>query len=988
VFFLLGGCAGEKAPVPEEAPKAAAVGAVVPVEAVDPEQAALEKELAEEMQKRAHWRRIGDSAKEAEALIDVGLAQSLLGRKKEAIASLQEAQSIAKTVDYLPGEIRALRSLGVLFWKDDQPEEARRHLVEALGFARQLGDPGQQADLLHAIATSYYDQGRYSEALSSYQEALRLAESADERSSLVADILNGMGIVHSYRGEYDEERRCYDLALKQARRSGKNGLGAKAATLTSLGRFHRRRGELEPARDLFSEAVEINKVLKVPGDEAKVLNHLGGVYLDLGETRKALQEYGEAFEIHRSAENNDGAARALINIGQVHLVDERPDLALEQFQKAWELSRNGDKPRTTAAALHGIGVAQQRLGRTQEAIRILQDALPLRREAGDRLGEASTLLELGKAYQGRKELGPAETAMGKALDLARETRASFVQAAALLAQAELDRDRERLENALQKIEEAINILESVRSDLRGERLRSSFFASKRSYYDFYVDLLMRLDRHNPGRGYAAKALAASERGRVRSLLELLAEGRHEVTRGIDPELRRQESEVAAQLSQIQSELIEELSKKSLDEERVGLLRDRLQQAEEERETLERKIRVKHRRYAEVRYPSPLDLQEIQKHLEEDTALLEYSLGSEGSYLFLVTPDTLEVHSLPKARVIQDQVNRARKGMEAPGGLSFGQYLQAARWLHEKLVAPVRPRLNGKRLLLIAPDGPLYFLSFETLLTGNGGGRDPAALPYLLRDFALAYVPSASVLPLLSDPGNWDGAAKGNFKQFVAFADPDYGPAQVAQGTSRAPTRGASAARAGITGLSRLPRLKGSRIEVRQIADLYRPDDVMIYTGKNANEKHVKQNPLVETAKRLHFAAHGILNEERPALSGLRLTQAGGDDGLLQVYEIFNLDLDAELVVLSACESGLGKEVTGEGLVGVTRAFLYAGAPSVVVSLWRVRDDTAPDLMVDFYEELDQLGKAEALQRAKLTMIEGGRHAHPYYWAPFILVGKP
>ncbi|RPH55509.1 CHAT domain-containing protein, partial [bacterium] len=428
---------------------------------------------------------------------------------------------------------------------------------------------------------------------------------------------------------------------------------------------------------------------------------------------------------------------------------------------------------------------------------------------------------------------------------------------------------------------------------------------------------------------------------------------------------------------------EALSKQSPEEERVDALAERLKRAEDARQELERTIRANHRRYAEVRYPPPLDLQGIQASLDPDWVLLEYSLSEEGSYLFLVTRDGLEVHPLPRTREIASHMERVRAGVASPGRL--GGYVRSARWLYEELVAPVRPRLDGKQILLIAADGPLHFLSFEALLTADVQGSDPAGFPYLLRDFALGYVPSASVLPLLSAAKTRESKAA---KQLVAFADPVYGSGSSGVADSGALTRGAVGERPALQGLSRLRRLRGSGLEVERIAGLYRPDDVMIYMGEDANERHIKRNALVETARRLHFAAHGVLNAERPALSGLRLSKSEGDDGLLQVYEIFNLKLEAELVVLSACESGLGREVTGEGLVGVTRAFLYAGAPSVVVSLWRVRDDTAPDLMLDFYQGLNQLGKAEALRQAKLTMIGAGRHSHPYYWAPFVLVGKP
>jgi CHAT domain-containing protein len=191
---------------------------------------------------------------------------------------------------------------------------------------------------------------------------------------------------------------------------------------------------------------------------------------------------------------------------------------------------------------------------------------------------------------------------------------------------------------------------------------------------------------------------------------------------------------------------------------------------------------------------------------------------------------------------------------------------------------------------------------------------------------------------------------------------------------------------------RLGRLAGSGEEVRRIAELYPRGSVALYTGADATEEKLKGSRWLSGAHRLHFATHGIISEAQPELSALQLTRAEGsrEDGLLQAYEIFNLRLGADLVVLSACETALGKQLTGEGLMGLTRAFLYAGAHSVVVSLWPVADDSAtPDLMVSFYRRLDRSpDKSEALQAAKLELIRKKQYAHPYYWAPFILVGEP
>jgi CHAT domain-containing protein len=223
-------------------------------------------------------------------------------------------------------------------------------------------------------------------------------------------------------------------------------------------------------------------------------------------------------------------------------------------------------------------------------------------------------------------------------------------------------------------------------------------------------------------------------------------------------------------------------------------------------------------------------------------------------------------------------------------------------------------------------------------------------------------------------------------RFVGFGDPLPAVAPAATASLATAARDGSLASA----LPRLGRLSHSRREIQGIAGLYGPGEARVYLDGEATEENVKDNKLLRSVRRIHFATHGLLDERQPELSGLVLTRSPGsrEDGLLQVYEIFNLQLSADLVVLSACDTGLGTMVSGEGLVGVTRALLYAGAQSVVVSLWNVNDASTPDLMISFYRHLDQgAGEAESLRLAKLEMIRHPGLAHPFYWAPFILIGE-
>lgn len=939
------------------------------------------KAIQQAQEALCRWQQVHDHSGEFEALFEIGSTYFAMPRREDAALWYGEALRTAVAAGDRTRSAKAWNALGSAL-SEIRPDEARGCFEVALAIWAESGEVGRQADVLYRLGFLLNSSGKIEEALAYYQRALPIAQPAGDLR-LSSDILNGMGAAYAALGQSKEALDCYDRALKDARQS--KNRGAEAAILTGLGALHRRRGEPQKALTTLLKALEINQESKDTVGETRVRNHLGPVYLDLGQPERALAEYTETLQVLRSSEGNGiWIANTLINIGQVDLAQGQFQEALDRCEEALKVSHEAGGARD-AMALHYIGVARSRLNQVPEAVQSLDAALALRRQSDDRPGQASTLLELGKAWRKQGDLQRAGALMQEALQIANEVGSSFLQAQSRFGLARLARETGNLQEALSQIEQAIAILESMRSDLSDDRLRSSFFSSKRSFYDFWVDLLIQLDRQFPGQGYADRAFAASERGRARSLLDLLAEGRLDLTRGIDPDLKQKESDVLARMAQIQRQLGEELSKKASQPLVADALRARLDAVEEERQQIELRIRAEHPLYAQVRYPAPLRLEEIQRQLDRDSALLEYTLGEEGAYLFVVTPQRLAVHALSSPPEIAEEVQKIRAATEKPAVQTFS-YLRTAHRLYQMLIDPARADLAGVHRLLIAPDGALHFLSFETLLSASPqGDRD---LSYLLREFSVSYIPSASVLSWLSLPRS---PAREQGKRFLAFVDPDYGPDVPA-----AQTRGVDLdlkwSAPGNGEGWRFPRLVGSDREVSAIASRYPPAEVQVYQHRDANEENVKNNDLVTTARRIHFATHGVLDEERPEFSGLALTRtdAPDDDGFLRVYEIFNLDLNAELVVLSACDSGLGREVTGEGLVGLTRAFLYAGAPSVVVSLWRVADAAAPDLMIRFYENLDRSGdKAEALRQAKLAMIrQGGKYSRPYYWAPFVLVGTP
>ncbi len=525
--------------------------------------------------------------------------------------------------------------------------------------------------------------------------------------------------------------------------------------------------------------------------------------------------------------------------------------------------------------------------------------------------------------------------------------------------------------------------------------------------------------------YAAESFRITEEGRARSLLDMLGEVNAQITEGVPAELlkRKQENldrqqEIAEQLTGISLAADQKTKPSDLEAE--------LDKLQTDFDDIENQIRVASPRYAALTAAQPLALSEVQqKVLDDNTALLEYSLGSDNSYLFAVTRSGVSLFKLParsevarlasefRAQLIPPKLQRRIVGIDVAAdqqrGLGIVQgpsenlaaFVAASNALYKAVVEPATS-VTGDKRLLIAADGALNYIPFEALVK-NSDGADYASLNYLVKTNEVVYAPSASVIGAIR--GNSPTVREGATKRILIVADPVFsandprlkGPAQNSAET-RGLGLGLESAVNDVVGDQpagglHLARLSGTRTEAEEISKIARtggnqPDTWM---DLNASEDNVRSRDITNY-RIVHVATHGLLDAERPQFTGVVLSLIGNktNDGFLRTDEIFNLKLGSPLVMLSACETGLGKEKRGEGVMGLTRAFMYAGAPTVGVSLWSVADKSTADLMTDFYRRLlasSPQPPASALRDAQLALITGKKYSAPFYWAPFVLVGE-
>lgn len=935
---------------------------------------------------------------EARLLSEEGSATSL----RKALEKYAEALLLWRAAKESRGEGDTLFKMGVIHWQLGESQKSLEYYSPALEIWRAQSNRREEARVLHSMGVSYWQLGESQKALQYYGQALPLRRlTADRQGEAIT--LNSTGLAHDSLGQLREALEYYNQALSLQRKLGNER--DVATTLSNIGASYFNSGELQMGLEYLLQALALRRQTGDKRGEAATLNNIGVAYWQLGENERALEAHNEALPLRRETGDRNGEVSTLQNFGIAYLALNQPQKALEYHNQALTLARTLSDRRAEATILQNMGTAYRWMNNFERALDHYNQALRLRRDLSDRRGEANTLSRIGTLYSLLGQPDKGRPLLEQALLFFQTIGDRANQAATLQALATAERDQNQLTAARSHIESALTIIESIHSQTISRQLRTSFLASRQSFYELEIDLLMRLHNDKPSAGHDVRAFEVNERARARGLLELLAEARTNVRQGIAPALKEREAYLQSRTTWVQSQLIQANVQVKPDAKRIAALEEQFKDIEGQSEQLETDIRKNSPDYAALRYPRPLGLKDVQQSLDERTLLLEYSLGKDSSYLFAISKTDFVAVRLPDAPLIKDQVATLREAISTkPNRLAVSHYLQTAASLYGHLIQPANRLLTGKQSLIIVPDGVLHYLPFEVLLQSDASRQTEVnfhRLPYLVRTHSISYSPSATVLAKLTSA---DRKAQGPSKMLLAYGDPNYGNASSEQGP---PARSALDPLGNPWKLQPLPE---SRREVQHVARLYPAGEADVFLGEQATEENVKLGDRSSQYRFVHFAVHGLLNENKPQYSGLVLSLPNGEnakpgnldpknnshgrsdreDGLLQVYEIFNLKLNADLVVLSGCETGLGKETKGEGLVGLTQAFFYAGTPSLAVSLWKVQDRSTAELMVSFYRHLrnPSLTKSQALQRAQLEMIKSRDFAHPYYWAGFVLVGRP
>jgi len=932
---------------------------------------------------------LGDKRSVGSLLGNMGNVYKEMGDIAEAIDLYTQSLQIAREISYKPLEELALGRLGYAYNGLSEYSKAIGYLDHAIALAEELGDVSSKGTFLGNLGRAYTELGNFAEALEKLNAAIAIHEKIGNLRGAIPHYIN-IASIYDMRGDYLRGLDYEKKALAMAQEIGAKDYLAKA--LETIGVFYHKIGDSDEALKYFQQALQIDQDIGLKQGEVDVLAGIGSIYEARGEDAKAEEVFKKSLALARAIGNQESEGNALAHIGALH----------EQRKKY------------------------------AEALSYYEQALVIAQKIGQKEQEGARYLDIGNVYLLKDALPTALAFFQKTSEVAKQLEAFDLTYQALGGIAGVHAKQNLYDDALRHYNQALDLIESVRGRLQIESYKSTFLERKISIYEEVIALLHR-------QGKFEQAFTYLQRFRGRSLVETLAEARADIRRGVDSLLLAREYELQQQLNAKAQYRMQLLGRKHTDEQAAVAnkeIEDLLRQYQE----AQAQIRSASPSYAALTQPQPLSVQEIQQQvLDEETILLEYALGEERSFLWAVTPTTLNSFALPKraeidsvARRVYDLLTARNRSLtsetEEQKERRFVQtdreMAAATAALSQILLGPVAKLLGNKRLLIVS-DGALQYIPFGALpvpqltvisnqLSVNGKTSlktDHWSLNTdyrpLILDHEIVHLPSASVLAVLRrELASRQPAAKA----VAVLADPVFASADPR--VKRDKNIAVKPAEKDSTLLATGPVLESAllrSVREMEIGELPR----LLFSRREADGiiKHVSAgegkkafdfaaNRATATSAGLsryrivHFATHGLLNSKHPELSGIALSlvdeQGKPQDGFLRLHEIYNLNLPAELVVLSACQTALGKEIKGEGLVGLTRGFMYAGAARVVASLWNVQDKATAELMKRFYEKMlgkEKLRPAAALRAAQIEMGKTKSWRAPYYWAGFVLQGE-
>ncbi len=925
---------------------------------------------------------------------NIGIAYYYSGQLKEAAVYSKKASKLSKKYGHKLQEIRNTAILGVISRETGDYDKSIQYYEKALKGARQIKERSLEGQYYQSIGTNYQYLGKFSTALDYNNKSFQIAHETGNKYNQILALLN-LGLIHWDLGQYDKALKTYNQMLDLSLET--HNKWAEGRSCCGIALIHFCYGNYAKALDFNEKSLEIASAINDTEGESLNLGNIAIIYHEMGNDAKALEYYSRALEVSEKTGNKNEIARHLGNIGCTYQTLQNYPAALDYYQQSLRLNKEIGDPKEIATAYGNLGNLMTAMKDYQKAREYLSQSLKTGKEIGLQGVVANQLINSGFLEYTLEHYQSAFEFFTEALKYSTSSGDPAVYWKTYTGLAMVLEKQNRQAKALEYYSLAIDKIEEVQRKLPVEEYKSGFFDANVNVYERVIDLLVTMHEQYPQKGYDKLAFHFAERAKARAFLENMVASKADVQNGINPELKQKENEALRKISVNQKQL---LNNSNLTKKDRKKLESELNEYEHTFEGLLREIKAENTKYTHLLFPESYNAERIQHEILNDgEAILEFSLGSNRSFLWLISKDNFKLYTLPGKETIEKAVLEYIHSIDKPASVSnpFAKHVSKGQDVFQILLEECVPEIDKDHHLIIVADGMLHYLPFESLIIPKGKPHESPH--YLIEDFTFSYSPSSTSMAFVGTK-RLNGLPQ---KDLLAFGNPVFNKTS---GTSSSRGRGEHVEKLKILQerdegekLKNLYENDGflftalpySEHEVSAISGLFPKGKSVTYLKSDASEASFKHE-VPDNYKYIHFATHGFIEEKLPFRSGivLSMNEASTEDGILQVNEILNLKLNAEMVVLSACQTARGRLYRGEGIVGLTRSFLYAGAASITVCLWNINDRTTAAFMKDFYSGLvNGKGKKDALREAKLAMIRSEIRAyrHPYYWAPYIVIGN-
>lgn len=898
---------------------------------------------------------------EVEVSNQLGAIYSRIGKLVDAENHFNHALSVATEAKNSNGVLIAVNGLAGVYADRGDFEKSLQSYKQALSLSVSTGNKRRQAAVLNNTGLLYAGVGDYSAAFKEFEKALVLYKELDN-PALVAQLLVNLADTYISVGEYLKARDAASEAYRLAQQKALAPLELLA--LHNLGRTMHYRGDYKAAIDNYLAALALAQATRDARNESDILNSIGETYVRLGDFKKASEYHQRAVDRVRDLNLPGFSGLFLRNVAGDYAQSHQLDEAVQTLTQALALSENSKDRRLKGFVTNDLGAIYFEEGDLKKARDYLGQALSVRRDIGDKRGVAETLMHLGITELDLKEYASAlhdfDEAIGMAASIGHlETlwRAQYGKARAL-------REQGRKAEAIQTLEDSVEVIEQIRRSVASNAPADSFFfANKQAVYETLIALLIESGDHEKAYEYLERAKSKQLQDKIRLTSIPFKSAQVRGLMGEAEDLFDAEANLREQLvrEQAKSESLQSSKKIENLSELLASNKSRFFQVVNE-------LRQTHPEYERFVTVKPPSLAKVQRMIPDDTLMLEYFPSNTRLYIFEITNTDFRLRSVA---VTRDQLDRLVKSYrsEMHGTVERLRARMMTRMRHvrgpvpsevtesslpvvkatvtelyKSLIAPVETDMASKKVLTIIPSGLLYYLPFPALAKEDNG-----QLKYLIESKAVSYLSSSDLFDLVFVKTHNDER-----DNLVAFGNPD--------GT-----------------------LPSALDEVERLKQIY--PNSKVYMLWEAKKERLFDLP--KGTELLHLATHGRLDSADVNESYIKMASEGAkDQGKLRLSEIYDLPLEkTSLVTLSACETALGEKDPGTEIASLAQAFSIAGAPTVVASLWAVYDPSTADIMDEFYRELRKgLPKVEALQRAQIAVLRNPKYSNPYFWAPFIMLG--